>query len=213
MAGKDATVCVVGDTPRDIDGRGHFSVIAVATGNYSSMNSGNFSGRPAPLRWPTCLRSHGTRRDETRLKGGCECGEFPASICILIGFARSRFKPFACSGCSRAAERATSANDKQRRQAATCERPAARGQALSGRQQAFMDEHFEDALQQYELAAKLDSGNANYRLAADVARSHAVTALIQTAAKDRNRGDSRRAGRAGPCLATRPQTLTPTASL
>jgi tetratricopeptide (TPR) repeat protein len=53
----------------------------------------------------------------------------------------------------------------------------------------FMDEHFEDALQQYELAAKLDSGNANYRLAADVARSHAVTALIQSAAKDRLRGD------------------------
>ena len=35
----------------------------------------------------------------------------------------------------------------------------------------------------YEEAAKLDPGNTNYRLAADVARSHAVTALIQSAAK------------------------------
>jgi len=37
LAGKDATVCVVGDTPRDIDAaRANFlSVIAVATGNYS----------------------------------------------------------------------------------------------------------------------------------------------------------------------------------
>ena len=37
MAGKGATVCVVGDTPRDIEAaRANFlSVIAVATGNYS----------------------------------------------------------------------------------------------------------------------------------------------------------------------------------
>jgi type II secretory pathway component GspD/PulD (secretin) len=54
----------------------------------------------------------------------------------------------------------------------------------------FMDEHFEEAMQDYEQAAKLDPSNANYRLAADVARSHAVTALIQSAAKDRLRGDA-----------------------
>jgi tetratricopeptide (TPR) repeat protein len=53
----------------------------------------------------------------------------------------------------------------------------------------FMDEHFEEAMQNYEEAAKLDSTNSNYRLAADVARSHAVTALTQSAAKDRLRGD------------------------
>jgi type II secretory pathway component GspD/PulD (secretin) len=53
----------------------------------------------------------------------------------------------------------------------------------------FMDEHFEDALQAYEQAAKLDPENTNYRLAADVARGHAVTALIQSAAKSRLRGD------------------------
>ncbi len=54
----------------------------------------------------------------------------------------------------------------------------------------FMDERFEEALRSYEEAAKLDPGNANYVLAADVARSHAVTALIQSAAKDRLRGDA-----------------------
>jgi type II secretory pathway component GspD/PulD (secretin) len=53
----------------------------------------------------------------------------------------------------------------------------------------FMDEHFEDAIQSYEQAAKLDPTNSNYILAADVARSHAVTALIQSAAKSRLRGD------------------------
>ena len=37
MAGKGVSVCVVGDTPRDIEAaRANFlSVIAVATGNYS----------------------------------------------------------------------------------------------------------------------------------------------------------------------------------
>ena len=53
----------------------------------------------------------------------------------------------------------------------------------------FMDEHFEDALLAYEQAAKLDPGNTNYRLAAEVARSHAVTALIQSAAKSRLGGN------------------------
>lgn len=54
----------------------------------------------------------------------------------------------------------------------------------------FMDERFEEAIQSYEQAAKLDPTNPNYRLAADVARSHAVTALIQSAAKARLRGDA-----------------------
>lgn len=54
----------------------------------------------------------------------------------------------------------------------------------------FMDEHFEEALRQYQQAAKLDPTNPNYGLAADVARSHAVTALIQSAAKARMRSDA-----------------------
>jgi len=49
----------------------------------------------------------------------------------------------------------------------------------------YVDGKFEQALAEYEQAAQLDPTNANYRMAGDVARSHAVTALIQTAAKDR----------------------------
>ncbi len=57
----------------------------------------------------------------------------------------------------------------------------------------FVDEQFEEAMRGYEQAAELDPGNADYRLAASVARSHAVTALIQAAAKDRLRGDAAQA--------------------
>jgi hypothetical protein len=53
----------------------------------------------------------------------------------------------------------------------------------------FVNEQFEEAMQGYEEAAKLDPGNKDYPLAANVARSHAVTALVQAAAKDRLRGD------------------------
>jgi tetratricopeptide (TPR) repeat protein len=49
---------------------------------------------------------------------------------------------------------------------------------------------FEEAMQQYHQAAKLDPDHGDYARAADVARSHAVTALIQAAAKDRVRGDA-----------------------
>ena len=54
----------------------------------------------------------------------------------------------------------------------------------------FEKEKFEEAMRCFEQAAALDSSNTNYSLAAAVARSHAVTALIQAAAKDRLRGDA-----------------------
>lgn len=47
----------------------------------------------------------------------------------------------------------------------------------------FQAERFEEAMRDYEQAAKLDPGNRDYPLAAQVARSHAVTALVQAAAK------------------------------
>ena len=53
----------------------------------------------------------------------------------------------------------------------------------------FADGHLEDALAGFEQAAALDPANTDYKLAAEVARSHAVTALIQAAAKDRILGD------------------------
>jgi Flp pilus assembly secretin CpaC len=53
----------------------------------------------------------------------------------------------------------------------------------------FEQERFEEAMRGYEQAAALDPGNSDYPLAANVARGHAVTALIQAAAKARLRGD------------------------
>ena len=49
---------------------------------------------------------------------------------------------------------------------------------------------FEPALKQYQQAAELDPGNHDYPAAVEVARSHAVTALIQEAAKARAQGNT-----------------------
>src|SRR5271166_3404604 len=49
----------------------------------------------------------------------------------------------------------------------------------------FEKEQFEPAMHDYEQASALDPGNRDYTLAAMVARSHLVTALIQKAAKAR----------------------------
>jgi general secretion pathway protein D len=54
----------------------------------------------------------------------------------------------------------------------------------------FEKEQFEEALHDYQRAAALDPSNRNYALAAELATSHAVTALIQDAARDRIRGDA-----------------------
>jgi len=54
----------------------------------------------------------------------------------------------------------------------------------------FEKSQFEEAMDEYNQAAALDPTNSDYKLAADLARSHAVTALIQTAVKDRIRGDT-----------------------
>jgi general secretion pathway protein D len=53
----------------------------------------------------------------------------------------------------------------------------------------FEKEQFEEAMRGFAQATALDPSNANYALAADLARSHAATALIQAAAKNRLRGD------------------------
>jgi len=54
----------------------------------------------------------------------------------------------------------------------------------------FEKQQFDAALKNYDQAAQLDPSNSNYIMAAQVARSHTVTGLIQTAAKARIRGDS-----------------------
>ena len=53
----------------------------------------------------------------------------------------------------------------------------------------FEKDKFEEAMQDFEQAATLDPSNTNYALAAGVARSHLVTALVQSASKDRLLGN------------------------
>jgi general secretion pathway protein D len=53
----------------------------------------------------------------------------------------------------------------------------------------FVKSRFEEAEKEYEKAAALDPANKDYRMAAEVARGHEVTALIQAAAKDRLTGN------------------------
>jgi general secretion pathway protein D len=54
----------------------------------------------------------------------------------------------------------------------------------------FQKGQFEEAMRDDQQAASLDPSNGDYRLAVEVARSHAVTALVQTAARDRMQGDT-----------------------
>ena len=54
----------------------------------------------------------------------------------------------------------------------------------------FEKQEYSTALDSYTQAAALDPTNHNYSLAADVARSHAVTALIQSAARERILGNA-----------------------
>jgi len=54
----------------------------------------------------------------------------------------------------------------------------------------FEKQQYDAALREYEEAAKLDPENPNYAAAAEVVKSHAVTDLIQTAAKAQIRGDA-----------------------
>ena len=53
----------------------------------------------------------------------------------------------------------------------------------------FEAEKFEEAMKGFQQAAALDPTNASYGLSTNLARSHAVTALIEVAAKARLRGD------------------------
>ena len=53
----------------------------------------------------------------------------------------------------------------------------------------FEKQQYDEAMRDYQEAAELDPGNVNYGAATEVARSHEVTELIQTAAKARIRGD------------------------
>jgi Flp pilus assembly secretin CpaC/tetratricopeptide (TPR) repeat protein len=72
----------------------------------------------------------------------------------------------------------------------------------------FEKEHFKEAMRFYQQASLLDPTKREYPLAEEVARNHAVTALIQQATKDRIRGDAAAARTAlSEALALNPQSM------
>jgi tetratricopeptide (TPR) repeat protein len=93
------------------------------------------------------------------------------------------------SPAAQAAPTTAASDDKPARQPKNSDRRRAAKLFLAA-SKLFENEQFEPALIDYQQAVALDPTNRNYALAADLARSHAVTALIQAAAKDRIRGDS-----------------------
>lgn len=73
---------------------------------------------------------------------------------------------------------------KDARQTSGSDRRRASKLYLSGAK-LYEQEKFEEALSDYQKAAELDPANQNYSMAVEIARSHAVAALIQAAAKAR----------------------------
>ena len=83
---------------------------------------------------------------------------------------------------------AAQAKETQTKQPTSAERRKANQLYMDASKQ-FTAGNFEQAMRQYEQASALEPANKDYRLSIEVARSHAVTALIQTAAKDRLLGN------------------------
>lgn len=117
-----------------------------------------------------------------------------SSLTQLRAFAASLLIAAASVAWSQQAPQSATNPDAATPSAATSKQPS----KADGRRAAklYLDasklyekQRFEDALRAYEQAAQLDSTVANYRLAIEVARSHAVTALMQAAAQQRSRGD------------------------
>jgi type II secretory pathway component GspD/PulD (secretin) len=127
-------------------------------------------------------------------KAGLLAASFCAWMCAPSGFAQTNPPPSPSAGQSEPAGVTNGATPSQAKdEAAKLPKGNDRKRATKLFLQAsklFEKEQFEQALNDYQQAAALDPTNTNYMLAAEVARSHAVTALIQTAARDRIRGDA-----------------------
>jgi type II secretory pathway component GspD/PulD (secretin) len=84
-------------------------------------------------------------------------------------------------------------------QPATATKPAATAASLNASKlyldasKLFEQHKFEEAMRLYQQAAQLDPTKRDYPLSAEVARNHAVTALLEGAAKDRALGDQKAA--------------------
>ncbi len=112
-------------------------------------------------------------------------------IALLLGVTAIAQEPGSGSGLSEA--NAAPATPASQGVQATPPTERDRGRAaryyLSG-SKLFKQGRYEPAMQDYEQAATLDPSNSYYFRAVQIARSHAVTALIQTAARAHTQGDA-----------------------
>jgi tetratricopeptide (TPR) repeat protein len=227
MAGRGASICVVGDTPRDIEAaRANFlSVIAVATGKYSFDELLQcISRKSAPPRWPICWRINGRQRAvphpfaffangwETTNGNGASVNSVFRQVLRLRSLTESlcatalllailpatsvaqAFAPASPSPIAPQVAPSDSASPEKNAKPENLPRGSDRRRAARlflAASKLFQNQQFDEALPKYQQAAALDPTNRNYALAVELTRSHAVTALIQAAAKDRILGNAK----------------------
>jgi Flp pilus assembly secretin CpaC len=112
---------------------------------------------------------------------------FPAGCCVLL-LSASLSAQNTPPAAPQAAATASGTQDAAPRLPRSADRRNAAKIYLNAGK-LFLAEKFEEAMRDYRQAADLDPSNRDYRLAIEVARNHAVTALVQSAAKDRLRND------------------------
>jgi general secretion pathway protein D len=130
------------------------------------------------------LRRHAARRWLNCCAAALLLGVFPGIVDAQASGAPA--SPLPQNAPSTANENATPTGKET--QADKLVRGSARRRAAKAYLEAgklFLAEKFEEARVGFERAAQLDPTNPNYAQAALVARSHEVTALLQTSAKDR----------------------------
>lgn len=127
-------------------------------------------------------------------------GSRPAQTVVMAGLLLSAFLLASQGQTVKPAPSAKPPSPSQPQAAATPDTKQAKPPTSADRRRAaklyaqanklFAQEEFEQAMGGFERAAALDPSNANYHLAAGLARDHAVTVLVQAASKDRQLGDT-----------------------
>lgn len=135
-----------------------------------------------PRRFQSCVRTvRSLHRGITFWTAGLLLVIFPGLSQSQTATPPTHAQPSPASASAAPAESAKEPTTRDRRRAAKLFLQASK---------LFEKEQFEEAMRDYRQAATLDPSNPNYALAADLARSHAVTALLQEATKDRLRNDA-----------------------
>jgi len=124
------------------------------------------------------------------------------AILAILGMAANQLSGTAQQSAASAHTPSVAAAIQPVNQSGSASSPSAQSEHVSSRNQRraaklfieatklYQNAQFERAMKDYEQASTLDPSNQDYSLAANVARSHLVTALIQSAAKDRMHGDA-----------------------